>query len=204
TTCLPPARPCRLAPAPCSAAAPRTSMCWYSPGLLPKSTLPYNGKPAKQRTRHAARRNLYHPLLPLLPLGKGAAQAQGRGLQGNRSGRQLGAARRDDRPRRRPRHGSADFHRQRACRRQRRSARAGTRRQARRFARWRGASRMNEATFKAAMIQMRSGLTPSANIDDAVRLIGEAKVAGANYVQTPEMTNILAARREQLFTAIIE
>jgi len=63
---------------------------------------------------------------------------------------------------------------------------------------------MSEATFKAAMIQMRSGLTPSANIDDAVRLIGEAKAAGANYVQTPEMTNILAARREQLFSAIVE
>src|SRR5690242_8178709 len=63
---------------------------------------------------------------------------------------------------------------------------------------------MSEGTFKAAMIQMRSGLTPDANIDDAVRLIGEAKAAGADYVQTPEMTNILAARREQLFSAIVE
>jgi predicted amidohydrolase len=63
---------------------------------------------------------------------------------------------------------------------------------------------MSEDTFKAAMIQMRSGLTPSANIDDAVRLIGEAKAAGADYVQTPEMTNILAARREQLFSTVVE
>ena len=63
---------------------------------------------------------------------------------------------------------------------------------------------MNAGTFKAAMIQMRSGLTPAANIDDAVRLIGEAKSAGADYVLTPEMTNILAAKRDQLFAAVVE
>ena len=60
------------------------------------------------------------------------------------------------------------------------------------------------STFKAAMIQMRSGMTPGANIDDAARLIGEAKAAGADYVQTPEMTNILAANRERLFATIVE
>jgi len=60
------------------------------------------------------------------------------------------------------------------------------------------------STFKAAMIQMRSGLTPAANVDDAVRLIGEAKTAGADYVLTPEMTNILAAKREQLFAVVVE
>ncbi len=60
------------------------------------------------------------------------------------------------------------------------------------------------ATFKAAMIQMRSGLSPAANLDDAVRMIGEAKAAGADYAQTPEMTNLLAANREQLFAAIVE
>jgi predicted amidohydrolase len=63
---------------------------------------------------------------------------------------------------------------------------------------------MNAGTFKAAMIQMRSGLTPAANIDDAARLIGEAKSASAGYVLTPEMTNILAAKREQLFAVIVE
>jgi deaminated glutathione amidase len=63
---------------------------------------------------------------------------------------------------------------------------------------------MNAGTFKAAMIQMRSGLRPAANIDDAIRLIGDAKSAGADYVLTPEMTNILAAKREQLFAAIVE
>src|SRR4029453_777613 len=62
---------------------------------------------------------------------------------------------------------------------------------------------MSAGTFKAAMIQMRSGLKPTANIDDALRLISEAKSAGAEYVLTPEMTNILAAKREQLFGAIV-
>jgi len=63
---------------------------------------------------------------------------------------------------------------------------------------------MSAGTFKAAMIQMRSGLTPGANSDDAVRMIGEAKSAGADYVLTPEMTNILAAKREQLFSVVVE
>jgi deaminated glutathione amidase len=63
---------------------------------------------------------------------------------------------------------------------------------------------MSASTFKAAMIQMRSGLKPDANIDNAVRMIGEAKSAGAEYVLTPEMTNILAAKREQLFAVVVE
>jgi predicted amidohydrolase len=57
------------------------------------------------------------------------------------------------------------------------------------------------AKFKAAMIQMRSGLTPAANVDAAAKLITEAKSNGADYVQTPEMTNILAANSQQLFAA---
>ena len=63
---------------------------------------------------------------------------------------------------------------------------------------------MSTGTFNAAMIQMRSGLKPALNIDDAVRLISEAKSAGADYVLTPEMTNILAAKREQLFDVIVD
>ena len=63
---------------------------------------------------------------------------------------------------------------------------------------------MTAAVFKAAMIQTRAGLSPAANIDAAARLIGEAKSAGADYVQTPEMTNILAAKREQLFSVIVD
>jgi len=51
---------------------------------------------------------------------------------------------------------------------------------------------------------MRSGLTPAANVDVAAKLIGEAKSAGAYYAQTPEMTNILAAKREQLLATVVE
>jgi predicted amidohydrolase len=54
------------------------------------------------------------------------------------------------------------------------------------------------------MIQMRAGLTVSANVDAAVRMIGEAKSAGAAYVQTPEMTNIMEAKRERLFATLAE
>jgi predicted amidohydrolase len=60
------------------------------------------------------------------------------------------------------------------------------------------------ARFKAAMIQMRAGLMPAANVDAAARLIERAKTDGASYVQTPEMTNVLAAKREQLFATIVE
>ena len=60
------------------------------------------------------------------------------------------------------------------------------------------------ATFKAAMIQMRSGLLPAANLDEGIRLIGEAKAGGADYVQTPEMTNIMEVKRERLFATIAE
>jgi deaminated glutathione amidase len=58
-------------------------------------------------------------------------------------------------------------------------------------------------SFNAAMIQMRSGLDPAANLAAALELIDEAKAAGADYVLTPEMTNILAAKREQLFAKIV-
>jgi predicted amidohydrolase len=58
------------------------------------------------------------------------------------------------------------------------------------------------ATFRVGLIQMRSGRTPHANIDAAVKLISEAKAAGADYVQTPEMTNIMEARRETMFAAL--
>jgi deaminated glutathione amidase len=58
------------------------------------------------------------------------------------------------------------------------------------------------ATFTVGLIQMRSGVSPPANLDAAIRLIGEAKSAGADYVQTPEMSNILEVKRERLFAAL--
>ena len=59
------------------------------------------------------------------------------------------------------------------------------------------------ATFRVGLIQMRSGRTPAANLDAATKLIGEAKAGGADYVQTPEMTNILEAKRDALMAAIM-
>jgi predicted amidohydrolase len=50
---------------------------------------------------------------------------------------------------------------------------------------------------------MRSGLQPAANLETATRLIGEAKAAGADYVQTPEMTNVMDIKRERLFAAMV-
>jgi deaminated glutathione amidase len=58
------------------------------------------------------------------------------------------------------------------------------------------------ATFTAALVQMRSGLSPKANLEAAITLIGEAKERGADYVLTPEMTNILEVKRERLFATI--
>src|SRR5690606_18003201 len=50
--------------------------------------------------------------------------------------------------------------------------------------------------------QMRSGVDPEANFDTARRLIGEAAAAGAAYVQTPEMTNVLRRGREGLLAVL--
>jgi predicted amidohydrolase len=60
-----------------------------------------------------------------------------------------------------------------------------------------------KSTFKAGLIQMRSGLTPQANVEVAVKLSNEAKRAGADYVQTPEMTNIMEVKRQRLFATIV-
>jgi predicted amidohydrolase len=62
---------------------------------------------------------------------------------------------------------------------------------------------MTIPTFTVGLVQMRSGLTPGPNLDAAIKLIGNAKAAGADYVQTPEMTNILALKRELLFKEIV-
>ena len=59
------------------------------------------------------------------------------------------------------------------------------------------------STFRVGLIQMRSGRTPQANMDAAAKLISEAKTGGADYVQTPEMTNIMEMSREKLFAAIV-
>ena len=60
------------------------------------------------------------------------------------------------------------------------------------------------APFTAAMVQTRSKLSPEENVREIGLLIREARAKGADYVQTPEMTSILAANREQLFKTITD
>jgi deaminated glutathione amidase len=61
----------------------------------------------------------------------------------------------------------------------------------------------SSSTFRVGLIQMRSGRTPAENVDAAAKLVGEAKSGGADYVLTPEMTNIMESSRERLFAAIV-
>jgi predicted amidohydrolase len=64
-------------------------------------------------------------------------------------------------------------------------------------------STVNASTFKVALIQMRSGLEPEANLAAVLAGIDEAKRGGADYVQTPEMTNVLEIKRERLLAKIV-
>jgi len=64
-------------------------------------------------------------------------------------------------------------------------------------------SSANPSTFKVGLVQMRSGLDPQANLTALLSAVDEAKRGGADYVQTPEMTNILALKREHLFASIV-
>jgi deaminated glutathione amidase len=60
------------------------------------------------------------------------------------------------------------------------------------------------AKFRVGLIQMRSTRTPQTNVDAAAALIRTAKAAGAEYVQTPEMTNLMELKRETLFASVRE
>jgi predicted amidohydrolase len=59
------------------------------------------------------------------------------------------------------------------------------------------------STFRVGLIQMRSAREPQVNAQAAATLIGEAKSGGADYVLTPEMTNIMELSREKLFSTIV-
>jgi hypothetical protein len=66
---------------------------------------------------------------------------------------------------------------------------------------------MNAATpsvFKIGLVQMRSAIDPQANLAAALAAIAEAKRAGADYVLTPEMTNIMESKRERLLATIMD
>ena len=60
------------------------------------------------------------------------------------------------------------------------------------------------ATFKVALVQMRSATTPAVNLATALAAVAEARSGGADYVLTPEMTNIIAKREHVLATIVDE
>lgn len=55
------------------------------------------------------------------------------------------------------------------------------------------------ATFTAGLVTMRSGLLPQTSLAQGVELIREAKKQGADYVLTPEVSNIMQENRKALF-----
>ncbi|MFT4275488.1 MAG: carbon-nitrogen hydrolase family protein [Rhodopseudomonas sp.] len=58
--------------------------------------------------------------------------------------------------------------------------------------------------FNAALVQMRSGLAPEPNLEQGIRLIREAAAAGADYVLTPEVSNMMQLNREALFAQLAD
>jgi deaminated glutathione amidase len=60
------------------------------------------------------------------------------------------------------------------------------------------------SVFKVGLVQMRSGVDPPANLAAALASVEAAADAGADYVLTPEMTNIMEIKREKLFAAIAD
>lgn len=56
--------------------------------------------------------------------------------------------------------------------------------------------------FIAACIQMCGKRTPSENLDDLVHMVKEAAKAGAVYIQTPEISNIVNRDRAALLSSI--
>src|SRR3981081_3467222 len=56
-----------------------------------------------------------------------------------------------------------------------------------------------DLSFTAAMVQMRTAMYPEASLAQASKLIREAAAQGADYVQTPEVSNIIQKNRKGLF-----
>jgi predicted amidohydrolase len=64
-------------------------------------------------------------------------------------------------------------------------------------------SAAKNSAFKVGLIAMRSGRDPQSNLDAVLAAIDQAKRAGADYVQTPEMTNVMENRRDRLLANIV-
>ncbi|MCQ0988989.1 carbon-nitrogen hydrolase family protein [Jiella marina] len=57
--------------------------------------------------------------------------------------------------------------------------------------------------FRAAVLQMRSGVEPEANVAAFEALAEQAVGAGASYVQTPEMTGMVQRERAELMARLV-
>ena len=57
-------------------------------------------------------------------------------------------------------------------------------------------------TFTAAMVQMRTSLLPELSLEQGTRLIRQAAAQGADYVLTPEVSNMMQLNRKALFEHI--
>src|SRR6185295_14711324 len=53
--------------------------------------------------------------------------------------------------------------------------------------------------FTAAMVQMRTSLSPEESLKQAEGFIREAAARGADYVQTPDVSNLIQKNRKALF-----
>ncbi|WP_439543760.1 carbon-nitrogen hydrolase family protein [Hyphomicrobium sp.] len=62
-------------------------------------------------------------------------------------------------------------------------------------------SPVSPTSFRVGLVQMCSGRDLSRNVRDATALIREAASGGADYIQTPEVTNLMELDRERLFAA---
>jgi predicted amidohydrolase len=56
-----------------------------------------------------------------------------------------------------------------------------------------------DLTFTAAMVQMRTSLLPEPSLDQGMKLIRQAAAEGADYVLTPEVSNMMQLNRRALF-----
>jgi predicted amidohydrolase len=64
-------------------------------------------------------------------------------------------------------------------------------------------SAVKNSKFTVGLIAMRSGRDPQSNLDAVLAAVDQAKRSGADYVLTPEMTNIMEIKRERLFANIV-
>jgi predicted amidohydrolase len=57
----------------------------------------------------------------------------------------------------------------------------------------------DDRSFNAALVQLRTGLLPESSLEQATKLIREAAAAGADFVLTPEVSNMMQLNRQALF-----